>query len=241
MMEVRCVWSRTSVQFIPSHFRRNSLCAYGEIRMFSSQNDAKGCEQAHVRAVNLGPQVEEFCQNISDLSSRTAPLSVTKNVTEVITMAHTVMVPPEILGYFLLLRMSPKLSYLLLLLHLQGLPVFFHWFVQLLLRRQLALQLPAADGEAELPESERENAGDPKEVYVNGVMLDTNTPLRVFRDACESLGLAKRGGKATCLARLWHHLEQQELIVSQAAERERVERCSGKCSTCSCSTKGTYQ
>ena len=38
---------------IPLHFRRNSLCAYGEIRMFSSQSDAKDCEPAHVRAVNL--------------------------------------------------------------------------------------------------------------------------------------------------------------------------------------------
>jgi hypothetical protein len=42
---------------IPLHFRRNSLCAYGGIRMFSSQSDAKGCEPAHVRAVNLGPSL----------------------------------------------------------------------------------------------------------------------------------------------------------------------------------------
>ena len=67
--------------------------------------------------------------------------------------------------------------------------------------------LPAADGEAELPESEREDAGDPREVYVNGVKLDTNTPLRVIRDASVSLGLTKRGGKRTCLDRLWRHLE----------------------------------
>lgn len=41
--------------------------------------------------------------------------------------------------------------------------------------------VPAADGEAEPPESERENASDPTEVYVNGVKLDSNTPLRVIR------------------------------------------------------------
>ena len=55
---------------------------------------------------------------------------------------------------------------------------------------------------------------------MNGVKLDSNTPLRVIRGVCESFGLVKRGGKATCLARLWRHLEQQELIASQAAERD---------------------
>jgi hypothetical protein len=65
---------------------------------------------------------------------------VTKNVTEVITIAHTVMVPQEILG-FSVVGMSPNLSWLLRLLHLQELPVSFHWFLQLFLRRQLILQL----------------------------------------------------------------------------------------------------
>ena len=106
---------------------------------------------------------------------------MTKNVTEVITIAHTVMVPQKFLA-FLLLGMSPNLSWLLRLLHLQELPVSFHWFLQLFLRRQLILQLMFLRQMEKLsPESERENASDPTEVYVNGVKLDSNTPLRVIR------------------------------------------------------------
>lgn len=45
-----------------------------------------------------------------------------------------------------------------------------------------------ADGEAELLEADRPDAGNPREVYVNGVKLDTNLPLHVVRSACESLG-----------------------------------------------------
>jgi len=165
---------------------------------------------------------------------------VTKNVTEVITIAHTVMVPQEILG-FSVVEDEPKPE----LASSSFAPARASSVLPLVPAVVPAqavdppADVPAADGEAEPPESERENASDPKEVFVNGVKLDSNTPLRVIRDACESLGLAKRGGKATCLARLWHHLEQQELIASQAAERE-LKGAQDEFHV-QPSTKGTYQ
>ena len=49
-------------------------------------------------------------------------------------------------------------------------------------------ELPAAAEEAELPVAERPDV-DYKSVMVDGVKLDSNTPLRTLRGACESLGL----------------------------------------------------
>ena len=258
---------------IPLHFRRNSLCAFGEIRMLSEDSPSDQ-DPVHVRAVQLGPSltnlgrgwnrldenvlalhsqslqhvdttyapadsllwhrttlvklsdgswhVEEFCQKISELPSRTTPLSITKNVTDVITLAHTFVVPPEVLGFSVVddaPQQDPASS---------SSSVRDRGFLDLVppvVPAQVdaadpPADVPAADGDAELPEAERDDAGDPKEVYVNGVKLDSNTTLKVLRDACESLGLAKRGGKMKCLERLWKHLEQHELIASQAAERE---------------------
>ena len=48
-------------------------------------------------------------------------------------------------------------------------------------------ELPAAAEEAELPVAERPDV-DYKSVMVDGVKLDSNTPLRALRGACESLG-----------------------------------------------------
>ena len=80
-------------------------------------------------------------------------------------------------------------------------------------------ELPAAAEEAELPVAERPDV-DYKSVMVDGVKLYSNTHLRTLRGACESLGLAKTGGKATCLERLWKHLESQELIAAHSARRD---------------------
>ena len=80
-------------------------------------------------------------------------------------------------------------------------------------------ELPAAAEEAELPVAERPDV-DYKSVMVDGVKLDSNTPLRTLRGACESLGLSKTGGKAVCLERLWKHLESQELIAAHSAHRD---------------------
>ena len=44
-------------------------------------------------------ELEEFCQSISDLSSRVLPFQTAKQVVEVITLAHDAMVPPEALGF----------------------------------------------------------------------------------------------------------------------------------------------
>ena len=80
-------------------------------------------------------------------------------------------------------------------------------------------EFPAAAEEAELPVAERVDV-DYKSVMIKGVKMDSNTPLRTLRGACESLGLSKTGGKAVCLERLWKHLESQELIAAHAAHRD---------------------
>ena len=43
--------------------------------------------------------LEEFSQSISELSTMVAPFDTNKRVTEVITIAHTSVVPPEALGF----------------------------------------------------------------------------------------------------------------------------------------------
>jgi hypothetical protein len=269
--QMRLVKNKRSV---PLHFRRNSLCAFVEIRMFAvkSTDEMPGCEPMHVRAVNLGPSLanlgkgwvklsddvvavrsrslqhvdttfaptdallwlrttlvkfsdgtwQEFCQSISDLASRTTPWTVIKDVIEVITIAHTQIVSPEVLGFSVVEEPASESASA----SSSPAPARMSSVLPLLPAAAPAqavdppADVPAADGEAELPEADRPDAGDPREVYVNGVKLDTNTPLRVIRGACESLGLSQRGGKGTCLERLWRHLELQELIAAQAAERE---------------------
>ena len=90
-------------------------------------------------------------------------------------------------------------------------------------------ELPAAAEEAELPVAKRVDV-DYKSVMIEGVKMDSNTPLRTLRGACESLGLSKTGGKAVCLERLWKQLESQELIAAHAAQT-----CIW--TTCPCRTK----
>ena len=105
---------------------------------------------------------------------------MTKNVTEVITIAHTVMVP-EILG-FSVVGDEPKPE----LASSSSAPARASSVLPLVPAVVPAqtvdppADVPAAD-EKLSPESERENASDPTEVYVNGVKLDSNTPLRVIR------------------------------------------------------------
>ena len=144
---------------IPVHFKRNSLCAVGVIRMLSADHPSSstragtGDDAKHVRALTLGRtlsglgagwvrigdsiyalksnanqhvdstmcpidgllwlrttlihldddtwELDEFCQNISDLSTMTVPFEANRPVTEVITIAHTATVPPEVLGFTL--------------------------------------------------------------------------------------------------------------------------------------------
>ena len=223
---------------IPVHFKRNSLCAHGVIRMLSNM-ESNPVE--HVRAVVLGeslaglqrgwirlsdsvyglrsvsPQhvdttycpseslmwlrtplvrfadgtweLEECCQSISNLSSRVIPFQTAKPVVEVITLAHDAMVPPEALCF------SVHDDVVM--------PANFPLRASSQSRSSSASapsaaaparpnveppdELPAAAEEAELPVAERPDV-DYKSVMVDGVKLDSNTPLRALRGACESLG-----------------------------------------------------
>ena len=77
--------------------------------------------------------------------------------------------------------------------------------------------VPAAPDEAEPAEEDRPEPLSSHEVIVDGVTLNSNTTLKVIRTACESLGLAKSGSKAKCLARLHNFLSTQELVAQHAA------------------------
>ena len=77
--------------------------------------------------------------------------------------------------------------------------------------------VPGAPDEAEQPEEDRPEPLSSHEVIVDGVTLNSNTTLKVIRTACESLGLAKSGSKAKCLARLHNFLSTQELVAQHAA------------------------
>ena len=54
-------------------------------------------------------------------------------------------------------------------------------------------------------------------VMVQGVTLDSTTPLRIIRAACKNLGLSSNGSKMKCLKRLHQHIQAQELLAQQGA------------------------
>ena len=79
--------------------------------------------------------------------------------------------------------------------------------------------VPAAE-EAEQPVPERGAEVDNNEVIIDGLRLDSNSPLKTLVAACESLGISGCGGKAKCLKRIWDHLQAQELIAAHGAQQQ---------------------
>ena len=77
--------------------------------------------------------------------------------------------------------------------------------------------VPAAQGEAEDPPAERDPEIDSFSVMVQGVTLDSTTPLRIIRAACKNLGLSSNGSKMKWLKRLHQHIQAQELLAQQGA------------------------
>ena len=77
--------------------------------------------------------------------------------------------------------------------------------------------VPAAQGEADDPPAERDPEMDSFSVMVQGVTLDSTTPLRIIRAACKNLGLSSNGSKMKCLKRLHQHIQAQELLAQQGA------------------------
>ena len=69
--------------------------------------------------------------------------------------------------------------------------------------------VPAAQGEAEDPPAEMDSFS----VIVQGVTLDSTTPLKIIRAACKNLGLSSNGSKMKCLKRLHQHIQAQELLA----------------------------
>ena len=83
--------------------------------------------------------------------------------------------------------------------------------------------VPAAEEEQELPVA-GEVGVKVREVLIDGVNLDSNSPINTLRGACRSLGLSQGGGKAKLLGRLWEHLQSQELIAAHSAAIWKVIR-----------------
>ena len=150
--------------------------------------------------------LDEFCQNISDLASMTSPFDVNKQLVEVITIAHTATVPPEVLGF--------TLHDDVVIMPRAGIPLR----VNPPAARSEMEVVPAAAEEAEQPLPERSDEVNNHEVIIDGLRLGSNSSLKTLRTACESLGLAVGGGKANCLKRLWEHLQGQELIAAHGAQ-----------------------
>ena len=137
-----------------------------------------------------------LCGRIPDLSTMTVPFEANRPVTEVITIAHTATVPPEVLGFTLHddnVVIAPRSG-----IPLRVLPPA---------ARSDKDDVPAAAEESEQHVPERGAEVDNKEVIIDGVKLDSNSPLKTLVAACESLGISGRGGKAKCLKRLWDHLQ----------------------------------
>ena len=77
--------------------------------------------------------------------------------------------------------------------------------------------VPAAQGLAEDPPAERDPEMDSFSVMVQGMTLDSTTPLRIIHAACKNLGLSSNGSKMKCLKRLHQHIQAQELLAQQGA------------------------
>ena len=54
-------------------------------------------------------------------------------------------------------------------------------------------------------------------VVVQGITLDSTTPLRIIRAACKNLGRSSNGSKMKCLKRLHQRIRAQELLAQQKA------------------------
>ena len=132
------------------------------------------------------------------MESRVTPASSPKPITEVITIAHTEFVPPEALGFPVFEEtIIPSLSSSL---RASG-PSSSSSQPPAAVPRPAAdaeaapEPVPAAEEEQELPVADREVGVEVREVLIDGVKLDSNSPINTLRGACRSLGLSQGGGK----------------------------------------------
>lgn len=82
---------------------------------------------------------------------------------------------------------------------------------------------PVADGEAEpVPDDRVVPVEDCDEgsvvVVVVGTTITRDTPLRVIRIACDSLGWPKKGSKKVCFSQICTFFKNQQIVASHAAE-----------------------
>ena len=60
-------------------------------------------------------------------------------------------------------------------------------------------------------------------LIVDGITLSLNSTLAVLRQAAQSLGLGRSGGKSTVLKRVRDHLSKQALIAAHQARQQLVD------------------
>ena len=154
--------------------------------------------------------MDEFCASISDLRTMTGPFEASKDVVEVITIAHACMCPPESLGLTLHddnVVIAPR----------SGIPLRIQPHAERSeVERSEPEQVPAAE-DSEMPVAERGPETEDHEVIIDGATSTLNT----LRAACETLGLPSSGSKKKCLGRLWNHLQAQELIAAHGVQQQQ--------------------
>ena len=161
-------------------------------------------------------ELEEFGQSVSDLPTMVGSFNTDKRVVESITFAHTSMVPPEDLCF----SVSDDIVF-----PRSGVPVRPMQPAGVAADPQPQPEfdvVPAAE-DAELPVADRDDSMEHHEGWVDGVRMDTNSPFRALRAACDTLGLPKTGGKRKCLKRFWNHLQSQELLLAAHAAHHQLQ------------------
>ena len=162
-----------------------------------------------------GYEILEYAQAISSLEDFELPIPNREQVQEVITLAHNYALPYSYLGFEMtddhddeeFLSMNP--------------PPPVEISAPMEVEASSAAHPPAADGEAEpVPDDRVVPLEDVDEgsVVVDGATITLDTPLRVIRIACESLGLSKKGSKKVCFSRICTFIKNQQIVAAHAAE-----------------------
>ena len=162
-----------------------------------------------------GYEILEYAQAVSSLEDFELPIPNREQVQEVITLAHNYALPYSYLGFevsddhddeeFLSMNPPPPIE----------IPAPME------VEASSAAHPPAADEEAEPVPDDRVvpvEDGDEGSVVVDGTTITLDTPLRVIRIACESLGLSKKGSKKVCFSRICTFIKNQQIVASHAAE-----------------------
>ena len=166
-------------------------------------------------------EVLEFCEAIGELPGGIDDdIIAPESVLEVLTLAHKYAMPAENLGFFMPdygLDMSQSHE-----------PAIDHEVAdgdrssgyEQSIAADPPEEAPVAEQDGEVLEEDRivPRTEDEAVVYIDGVALTVDSPLRALRAGCESFGLSKRGSKQMCMKRMLDHVQTQTLLAAHGAE-----------------------